>query len=588
MRRILSRVLLVALALSVIVTAIHLSDGRGDAVVWMKDFGADRFRHERFELVRPARVVVSASGSYEETREALAAVAWITDVEGEAVWRLRAPRPARGTLVSATDTLSLPAGEYDAYFASFGTGAPAPPPAEGLRARFRSLLSRGRAWRGDAGRWSLRVEAAPGDGDAVAELWPDEGARAARGAVWASGPVGNDDRAEELLRVVEPARVTLRAVLEATPDAVLDSAVVVRLGGAVPDTVWAFRYPGSAPAGGVNRNRRADATLDLEPGLYRVAVQTGPRHGTDGWVLNPPDAPWMWGLTLTSALPSGAVVALAPSDKLELPVIASFACVGEDAELDDTFILDAPTSALIVSAGEVIGETTYDGGVLDRVLPGGGTEHVWMLGREASVPAGGADKNRMALGMLTLEPGTYRLTYRSDGSHNCDDFNSDAPDDPTFWGATLYALGEDFDPASVQRAVAPAAPTPPAPPALIPPGEVIAAISGVAAGRESATGFRLRDAELVFFQGTGLWDDGEAVAYGWVENADGETVWSMRDAYDGKASIFDSEHLPAGSYTLRYKTDADLDPDLAGGSYVESTTIQVSMFVDEDDDPDDG
>ena len=558
MRRILSRVLLVALAVLAIVAAVRLGDGRGDAVVWMRDINADRFRHERFEVDRPARVVVTANGSFEETGDALAATAWLTDAAGRVVWRLDPARPARGTLASVADTLALPAGAYDAYFASFGTGAPAPPPPSGALARLQRSLSQGRAWRGDAGRWSLRVEALPDDRDAVAELGGEDADRAARDAVWASGPVRNDRRVEELVRVAAPARVTLRAVLEATPAAVLDSAVVLRLGGAAPDTVWAFGYAGSAPAGGVARNRRADATLDLAPGLYRVAVRTGPRHGFDGWALNPPDAPWMWGLALTSAAPEGAVSVLAPSDKLALPVIASFACVGEDQALTDTFTLDAPTSALVVSAGEVIGGTTYDGGQLDRVLPSGGVERVWELSRDTSVPAGGDDKNRMGLEMVTLEPGTYRLRYTSDGSHHCDDFNSDPPDDPTFWGITLFALGDGFDPAAVQRSTSP----PPPPPADSPEGSALASISGVRPGSSEAVGFRAPGDGRIVVTAFGTWNDDEAVAYGWIEDADGETVWSMRDTESlGETNVTDLVRLDGGApYTLRYRT-LDRDPE---------------------------
>lgn len=581
MRRIASRVLLVALAVLAIVAAVRFSDGRGDAVVWMNDIDADRFRHERFEVERPARVVISASGSFEETRDVLAATAWVTDASGRVVWRLDPSRPARGTLASVTDTLALPAGEYDAYFASFGTGAPAPPPADGLRARLRRALSRGRAWRGDAGRWSLRVEGTDADREAVADLRGEDEDRAARGAVWSSGPVGNDMRTEELLRVSAPARVTLRAVLEATPDAVRDSAVVLRLGGAAPDTVWAFGYAGSEPAGGVARNRRADATLDLAPGLYRVAVQTGPRHAYEGWELNPPDAPWMWGLTVTSAAPDGAVTALVPSDKLELPVIASFACVGEDEDLTDTFTLRATTSALVVSAGEIIGSTAYDGGQLDRVLPSGGTEPIWVLDRAGSVAAGGDEKNRMGLDMVTLEPGTYRLRYTSDGSHHCDAFNSDPPDDPTFWGITLFALDDGFDPASVQRTEVPSA-EPPAPDDASDgetDGPALAAIEDVRAGSSEAVGFRAPDSGRVLVMGYGAWSGDQALAYGWIEDAQGETVWSMRDAdHAGAPMVFDLVELDEGApHTLRYRT---LDRDVSADDAVSAALLnQRSITV---------
>jgi hypothetical protein len=39
---------------------------------------------------------------------------------------------------------------------------------------------------------------------------------------------------------------------------------------------------------------------------------------------------------------------------------------------------------------------------------------------------------------LTLEPGTYELHYRTDGSHSFNDWNDTPPDDRIHWGITIY------------------------------------------------------------------------------------------------------------------------------------------------------
>jgi len=48
--------------------------------------------------------------------------------------------------------------------------------------------------------------------------------------------------------------------------------------------------------------------------------------------------------------------------------------------------------------------------------------------------AGGASKNRMINKTIRLDPGEYTLHYRTDGSHDFDDWNDDPPWDPYHWG----------------------------------------------------------------------------------------------------------------------------------------------------------
>ena len=61
---------------------------------------------------------------------------------------------------------------------------------------------------------------------------------------------------------------------------------------------------------------------------------------------------------------------------------------------------------------------------------------------EESDPAGGARKNRMFEGTVTLPAGAYVLRYASDGSHSFDDWNDDPPDDPESWGITVFRMGD--------------------------------------------------------------------------------------------------------------------------------------------------
>ena len=62
-------------------------------------------------------------------------------------------------------------------------------------------------------------------------------------------------------------------------------------------------------------------------------------------------------------------------------------------------------------------------------------------GLDETEPAGGAAKNRLFDGVITLPAGRYVLCYDSDGSHSHADWNDDAPDEPESWGITVFRLG---------------------------------------------------------------------------------------------------------------------------------------------------
>jgi len=66
---------------------------------------------------------------------------------------------------------------------------------------------------------------------------------------------------------------------------------------------------------------------------------------------------------------------------------------------------------------------------------------VWKMTYDESDPAGGARKNRVFDGVITLPAGTYVLRYTSDGSHAYGDWNDDPPDDPESWGITVFRTG---------------------------------------------------------------------------------------------------------------------------------------------------
>ena len=588
MRTLASRLLLIGLLVVAIVAVVRLTSGPSGALVAFDHLAADDLAHASFTLSAPATLAVDAAGSYEETGTAasdttMAATGWVVRRgDGAVVWRLRPPRPSRGTLVAVADTVRLAAGTYDAYFASYGDPLVRDPgPRDGsLAERVRAFLSRGgRSWVGEAGRWRLVLRAVGEDRRlASSPASPSDPARAEPapdGAlIWQARGVRNRSRPEVLISVAAPARVSVRAVTEITDGVIADRPSIVRLG--QRDTVWTAPTEGSVWAGGSLKNRIVTAEVALQPGIYRVAFDADRSHGYDGWAANPPWRPWEWGMTLRRATPDAAVTVLNPVT-LDRPVITAFECVGPNADRQSEVTVVAPTDVLVVGVGEVDAGSRYDWASLDRRAGSGRDgdhwDSVWEMHGDGA-PAGGADKNRRDVQALALAPGTYRLRYRTDGSHDCvSGYNSDGGPDAPLWGARLYALDPDADPAAFgARDVSPVSSSEQAT-AEYPTEGLVAAIDSVGDGRDLRTPFALDRDGAVLVIAAGELSDAQPYDYATIETEDGRQVWSMTWQNTVPAGE-DLLHrrlrlelpLPAGRYVLRYRTDGgrswgDFGPD---------------------------
>jgi hypothetical protein len=64
---------------------------------------------------------------------------------------------------------------------------------------------------------------------------------------------------------------------------------------------------------------------------------------------------------------------------------------------------------------------------------------VWEMGYDNTSFAGGAKKNIVTDKTITLPKGSYIVNYSSDDSHSFRKWNSLPPDDPQFWGVTIWA-----------------------------------------------------------------------------------------------------------------------------------------------------
>ena len=589
MRTIISRVLLAAVVVVTLVAIVRFAGGTshgGDAVHY-DGLDPHDLEHTAVEVTGAgARVAIEVVGSFEgtgpEADSALAALGWLVRRDdGRVVWR---PRPrgraARGTVYTVRDTLALEPGLYDAYFAAYGDPLvrSAAPASNGLGDRLRAALSRGgQAWIGEADRWRFVVRGVTdADRRAVRRLRGDRADPADASppdALWSSGAVGNRRAATAMLRVATPSRIRVRTTTEITDGVVADSATVIDL--ATGAVVWSVDPGRTVWAGGSVKNRAADETVTLAPGLYRVRYRADRSHGYSGWSANPPFAPWLWGLRVD--LLDGEAALLDPAAP-DLPRIVGAECVGTDESRDEVFDLTAPLTVLVVAAGEIESdEHRWDYATLERSA-GGRPETVWEMTRSASEPAGGTDRNRRETAVLSLEPGRYTLHYETDGSHDCvDGFGSSEPDDP-LWGAILYAVSPGFDPASVQVA-APDAGKPSR--ALTerdefdterdsegddPNQNVLVRLDRLGPNVDESASFTLGDAAVVRIIALGELLPSESLDWGWIVDDDGDTVWEMTRSNTepgGGASknrrADERLALAPGTYSVHFRTNGRHD-----------------------------
>ena len=174
----------------------------------------------------------------------------------------------------------------------------------------------------------------------------------------------------------------------------------------------------------------------------------------------------------------------------------------------------------------------------------------WRMDEDDTERAGGAVKNRMIRDELTLEPGNYILTYKTDDNHAADKWNANPPYDPQFWGVTLSAADDNFDPSTVKAYARKAK-------------NAILSITRVGDDRYKERGLHVEKSGEFRVYALGEGRDGEMFDFGWITDAGtGRDVWRMKYRNTepaGGASKNRAEddvvYLDKGDYIVHYRTD---------------------------------
>ena len=201
--------------------------------------------------------------------------------------------------------------------------------------------------------------------------------------------------------------------------------------------VWSMTLDNTHHAGGSQKNKIAEETIELEPGAYKVCYVSDDSHAWNSWNSTPPLEPDLWGITIRPADDKQDQPEFLPySEDKDPAFIASLKEVGNQEHRRKTFTLTERTQIRIYALGEGDAEGMYDYGWIDN----SNGETVWKMKYRETVHAGGARKNRLVNTLITLDAGQYTLHYISDDSHSFDSWNSPRPDDFAYWGITLIKV----------------------------------------------------------------------------------------------------------------------------------------------------
>jgi hypothetical protein len=315
------------------------------------------------------------------------------------------------------------------------------------------------------------------------------------------------------------------------------------------DKVWEMDRWNSDPAGGGRKNRVVDTDVNLEKGDYVLVYVSDDSHSWEGFNTMPPYDPLNWGVTLmaSSQADRSAFHLFTPKGRGE--ALISLTRIGDDESVSQAFKLDKDMSIRILCLGEWSGEFS-DYGWIENASTG---RTVWEMTYRNTVSAGGASKNRMFDGAITLSQGTYMAHYTSDDSHSYGDWNDSQPYEPEAWGISIYP-GTDFDKTKFhvlkddQMQIS---------------SNILIKMTGLGDDVNKRSKFTLSSQTKIRIYAVGEGDTDEMYDYGWIVNdRTGRTVWEMTwrntEPAGGarKNRMFDDTViLEAGTYEVHFVTD---------------------------------
>jgi hypothetical protein len=254
--------------------------------------------------------------------------------------------------------------------------------------------------------------------------------------------VGDDECVRRYIQITEPCRFRVYAIGEFDEynDEFCDYGWIERVD--QRQVAWRMERGNTRHAGGAAKNRLFDDVVHFDEGTYTLGYVTDGSHSYGSFNAAPPFDQKNYGVTLygvTDDCDQSVLRELSSIAEIDGETVAKLTCMGDDARVKQSFVLDKPGKIRIYAIGEGDERGMYDYGWLERADDG---EVVWEMTYRMTEPAGGAKKNRLVNSVLLLDEGEYEVWFVSDGSHSFASWNAPRPRDPESWGITISKLKE--------------------------------------------------------------------------------------------------------------------------------------------------
>jgi len=302
--------------------------------------------------------------------------------------------------------------------------------------------------------------------------------------------------------------------------------------------------------------------LDLEKGDYEVYYAAGSNYYNDGYDFGDLMDDVFSSRSKRSSRrsnkdfymnvsgPSGIFV---PNNGTEIVdekaknAIVSIIRTRDDKNIKKGFTLTGETKIRVYAIGEATGKSAVDYAWITNVKT---NKRVWVMDAEWDDHAGGGEKNVFENKDITLPAGSYMVHYVTDDSHSFEEWNVLPPQDPQFWGVTLWALSkEDFAKVKSFKEED-----------IVKP---IVDLTKAGDDENLSKGFTLEEPMNLRIVCLGESGGNDMADYGWIINADTrETVWEMENHNSESAGgasknrmIDEVVKFEKGNYIAYYSTD---------------------------------
>lgn len=546
------------LVVSALLAFVPLAVASAELLVNIDNIHPNRFETQGFELTKPARLDIEAVGVKLKYNEELCAYAWIIDSRTRRViWKMTSENADKvrndRNLRRISDTIGFDKGKYELYYFA-GTQFFGDITIKGTGDFFNFL---GDIF-GDGGSAELEKLL----GDCYVKISSSEISKSSinlfevtgdlPGALLRFNKLGDSKYIQSGFSLEKPSTIRIYAIGEilSGSDSPADYGWIINA--KTRHKVWEMTRWNTHWAGGNSKNRFFDEEVQLPAGDYILTYVTDDSHSFPRFNANPPFDPMNWGITI---LPSTGFINSTfrkytpPSRGTSL---IEFTRARNDDFFEQPFKITNSTNVHIYAIGEY-GNSNREFADYGWIQDAASGRIVWEMTYRNTEHAGGARKNRMFDGDVTLAKGDYVLYYSTDDSHAYNDWNDSPPYDPTAWGIAIYP-GNGYKTGDLIKTTSKE---------IEASSNILVKIVGVRDNEKRRDKFTLTKTTRIHIYAIGEGDPSEMFDYGWIiDTRTGRSVWEMTwrntEPAGGarKNRLYDDDiTLDPGTYEVHYVSD---------------------------------